>query len=260
MTLGSYFTSLFLRGKWAVDGIQLIRLLVIMMWSYPFLALDSCQGVTQPLLNTLADRKLTRWRGNPGPLWPTWLILTGSESRLWCSPIGVFITLKGHLRGLCQTLGINCQHQQPLPPPLSRVTWRSPLVLMLEKQILLRQEHPLTPGLGDLTLGYPPWLSVLNLGYTFEDQWDQLIFIPFPTFSLFLKPQEFSEPLSNRTLFQRANQLGLPSGLGSPRLCSCSGQQRTLCSMSSCTPRLMGHCWELGIQGWSRPTRSSLLL
>lgn len=43
------------------------------------------------------------------------------------------------------------------------------------------------PGLGDLTS--PPWLSVLNLRDVFEDQWSQLIFIPFPTFSLFSKPR-----------------------------------------------------------------------
>lgn len=174
--------------------------------------------------------------------------------------IGVIITLKGHLCGPCQTLGINCQHHQPLPTLLSGVTWRLPLVLMPEKQILLCQECPPPPGLGDPTLGYPPWVSVLNLGHTFEDQCGHHIFIPFRTFSLFLKRQEFLEPLSNRTLFQRSKQLGLPSGVGSPKMCSCSGQQRTLCSMSSCTPRLLGHCWELGIQGWSRPTRSSRLL
>ena len=83
MTLGSYLSSLFLRGKW-VDGIYLIRLLVVTMWSYLYLVLDSCQGVTQPLLHTTADRELSR-RGSPGPLRPTRLILTGSESLLCCS-------------------------------------------------------------------------------------------------------------------------------------------------------------------------------
>lgn len=57
MTLGSYLSSRFLRGKW-VDGIYLTRLLVVTMWSYLYLVLDSCQGVTQPLLHTTADREL----------------------------------------------------------------------------------------------------------------------------------------------------------------------------------------------------------
>ena len=56
-------------------------------WNLPYQVVgyhDVVQGVTQPLLHTMVDRQLPRWRGSPGPLGPTQPILTRSEALLCC--------------------------------------------------------------------------------------------------------------------------------------------------------------------------------
>lgn len=109
--------------------------------------------------------------------------------------------------------------------------------------------------------GEPPRLSVLNVGYMFDGQCSHLILIKFSSFSLFSMPEIAWSFSLKESCSQGPINLGFLLAWASLQgVFSFQPAEDAVLRVLRSSPGGAGHCWELGIKGWPRPTRSSLLL